>query len=470
MDEKLRNQREMLELAERSAGIGIWDMDMRTGLVRGTAQFFQNLGLPPTREAVPIERLRAMRHPDDRAAVVENFRKAIESGLDHYETEYRIVRPDGEVRWILGRGKVVRDKSGKAVRYSGVDIDITDRKNAEAKLHATEERYHALVENASDLVFTLDLDFRITSANPAVKRHFGYTPEELIGMPLSNFVPAEQLGKHREMLRRKLVEGARETRYEMEVVGKTGERRTLETSSTLFFDRRGRPAGIHAIARDITDRKKYEEHLALTTRELSHRTKNILAVVQALVSQIGRRASSFAEFEERLTGCVAALARSHDLLTESDWQGVEIGKLIASHLVPFGLDETRVSARGPAITLAPQSAQLIGLALHELATNAAKYGALRAPSGTIAVDWHFVGARGPVRLTWAEQGGPPIEQPTRRGFGSVVLERMAASLGGGAILEFHPEGVRWSVDVDQSYIAPPSHAVVPADLIADPPG
>jgi PAS domain S-box-containing protein len=452
MEKELRERDEILGLAEHSAGIGIWDMDMATRMVRGTAQFFNIVGLPPTEDLVPIDRLRALRHPDDREQVVKNFQYALDSGEDQYEAEYRIIRPDGEVRWIFGRGRVIRDQNGNVVRYSGVDIDVTDRKRTEEALRESEERYRSLIENANDLVFTLDLDLRLTSANPAVKRLLGYAPEELIGSPLGLYVPAGQIAKHEAMLRRKLSGEASETRYEMQVVDRTGQTRTLETASKLSSDRSGRPNGIHAIARDVTERKKYEEHLALTTRELSHRTKNVLAVVQAMVHQLGKQTGSFPEFERRLAGCVSALAHCHDLLVDSDWQGADLRELLARQLAPFGLDDKKVVALGPSLSLGPQATQLIGLALHELATNAAKHGALTTPAGTVAVEWQYVDPSGAIQLTWREHDGPRVSPPARRGFGHTVLERMAASLDGKVSLEFPPDGVRWSLLVDPAHI------------------
>jgi PAS domain S-box-containing protein len=301
-------------------------------------------------------------------------------------------------------------------------------------------------------VFTLDLDFRLTSANPAVRQLLGYAPEELIGTPLSRYVPPEQVAKHKEMLARKLAGEASETRYEMQVIDRTGQARTLETNSKLSFDRAGKPNAIHAIARDITERKKYEEHLAFTTRELSHRTKNVLAVVLAMVRQIGKQTDSFEAFEERFSGCIRALAYCHDLLVESDWQGADLRSLIELQVAPFGgLDGKKFIATGPSLTLAPHAAQLIGLALHELATNAAKHGALTAPAGVVEIGWQPEGP-GAMRVTWREQDGPPVAPPTRHGFGHTVLERMAASLGGDVSLEFLPEGLRWTLVVDATHI------------------
>jgi PAS domain S-box-containing protein len=131
--------RDALALAEESAGIGVWSIDLTTSRVRGTAQFFRILGLPPTTESVPVEVVRAMRHPDDRERVVAGFRQALDGGNDSYEIEYRIVRPDGGIRWIFGRGRVIRAPDGTPLRYSGVDLDITDRKATEAALAAATE-------------------------------------------------------------------------------------------------------------------------------------------------------------------------------------------------------------------------------------------------------------------------------------------------------------------------------------------
>ncbi|HUH93471.1 MAG TPA: ATP-binding protein [Casimicrobiaceae bacterium] len=139
-----------LALAEQSAGLGVWSIDLTTGMLRATPQFFRILGLPPTRECVPMESVRSLRHPADRERVLAGFRRALEEGTDAYEMEYRIVRPDGELRWIFGRGRIIRDANGKPVRYSGIDLDITDRKVAEEALATARtelERMNRILEN-----------------------------------------------------------------------------------------------------------------------------------------------------------------------------------------------------------------------------------------------------------------------------------------------------------------------------------
>jgi len=255
------------------------------------------------------------------------------------------------------------------------------------------------------------------------------------------------------MLHRKLAGEAVETRYEMQVIDRAGQTRTLETNTRLSYDRGAMPHAIQAIARDITARKKYEEHLAFTTRELSHRAKNILAVVLAMARQIGKQTTDFDQFEDRFSGCIKALAYSHDLLIESDWQGADLRSLIALQVAPFGgLDGKKFSATGPSLTLAPQATQLIGLALHGLATNAMKHGALTTSTGAVAIEWRAENLNGAMRLIWREQNGPIVVPPTRRGFGHTVLDRMATSLGGEVSFEFPPEGVRWALAIDAAHI------------------
>ena len=152
MERQLRERDETLSLAERSAGIGVWDIELATGMVRGTPQFFRLMGLPPTEEGVPIEAVRRLRHPDDRGRVVDGYRQAVASGADAQESEYRIVRPsDGETRWIFGRGRVIRDLAGNPARYSGIDIDITGRKLAETALAESQAKLEAAVAALADM-------------------------------------------------------------------------------------------------------------------------------------------------------------------------------------------------------------------------------------------------------------------------------------------------------------------------------
>jgi two-component sensor histidine kinase len=161
---------------------------------------------------------------------------------------------------------------------------------------------------------------------------------------------------------------------------------------------------------------------------------------------IARRSESIEDFEARFHGCIQALAYSHDLLVQHEWQGATLEELLRVQLAPFGgLDGGRFVARGPQVYLRPQAMQSLGLIMHELATNATKHGALSTPAGTIAIDW--VREADSVRLTWAERGGPPVAPPNRKGFGQVVFERIGASLEGDIATEFRPEGLLCTVNI-----------------------
>ena len=272
--EALSESHAKLTLAEQSAGIGIWDTDLATDLCRATPTFFQLMGLPPSDEPVPNDRVRAIRHPEDAPKVVDGFRQALAEGRDHYEVEYRIVRPsDGQQRWIFGRGRVIRDAAGKPVRYSGVDIDITDRKRA-------------------------------------------------------------------------------------------------------------------------------EEHIRLLMNELNHRINNLLMVIQAIARQTATTADPH-DFAERFTERLNGIAASNALLVSGNWQGVDLAELARSQVTPFAGNSGRIGLDGPAIRVKPQAAQAIGMALHELATNAAKHGALANDSGRIEISWSVASDdAGTFRLVW----------------------------------------------------------------------
>lgn len=191
--------------------------------------------------------------------------------------------------------------------------------------------------------------------------------------------------------------------------------------------------------------------MGFVMRELSHRSKNLLTVVQSMARQTGRHTSDAAEFQARFEDRISSLARSHDLLVARNWTGATIAELVERQLMPF-LDAAndRVSLDGPTLLLRPDAAQNIGMALHELATNASKHGALSVPSGCIRVAWRVEEAAPEPRLhmSWEETDGPPVTPPERRGFGHVVIERMVSmALRGSARLDWKPDGVAWTLDV-----------------------
>jgi PAS domain S-box-containing protein len=214
----------------------------------------------------------------------------------------------------------------------------------------------------------------------------------------------------------------------------------------------GKAERMVSIMVDITERKKTEDHIRFLLLEVSHRAKNLLSVIQAIAGQTVRSAGSLDEFETRFSSRLHGLAASHDILVSQSWQGAPLAELVRLQLAPFvDVGSSRLELVGPDVVLEVRAAQAIGLALHELANDAAKYGALSAPTGKVRVSWTFDDAGAhprPLRLSWAELGGPPATAPVKKGFGYLVIERMAASsVSGEVAMEHSPAGLRWVLTI-----------------------
>jgi PAS domain S-box-containing protein len=229
-------------------------------------------------------------------------------------------------------------------------------------------------------------------------------------------------------------------------------------------DSEGRISKLVATIRDITEAKETEEQIKILMHEVNHRAKNLFAVVQAVTRQMGSTEEG-KEFAQRLGERLAALAKSYDLLVRNEWRGVSASELVQSQLAHFkDLIGARVFLEGPPAQLTPSAAQTIGMALHELATNAGKYGALSNGEGIVRVSWAVAQSAGQsyFRIRWSEEGGPPMVRPQRRGFGRTVLVKLAGhALGAKVILDFPPSGLVWMLSAQ-------AHAVLePEPLLAN---
>jgi PAS domain S-box-containing protein len=224
----------------------------------------------------------------------------------------------------------------------------------------------------------------------------------------------------------------------------------------------GKAERMVSIVTDVTDRKAAEDHIQFLMHEISHRSKNLLMVIQSIARRTARTAGTMEEFENRFERRLQGLAASHDVLVRENWHGAPLADLVRQQLVPFvEIRSSRFEIAGPDVVITAEAAQAIGLAIHELATNAIKYGALSDPAGKVSVSWRFdgeAGASGPLLLSWIEQGGPPVSPPSRRGFGHVVIgEMVERSLNGKVAMEFASEGLNWRVSVPA------------ANLVSEPP-
>lgn len=237
------------------------------------------------------------------------------------------------------------------------------------------------------------------------------------------------------------LDGKGEYDIEFRMLNRDGTVRWTASRAAVMRDETGRPVRMVGVDVDITSRKAAEERLMLLAREVDHRAKNMLAVVQAMVRLT--RADTVEGLVKALEGRIGALARAHNLIAGARWKGAEIRRLVEEELAPYRIgDGGRIDVNGPAVSLASAAAQCLAMALHELATNAAKYGALSAPGGRVAVAWRYDDAAGLLVLQWCETGGPPVRQPAHRGFGMGVIERtIGQQIGGEVRFDWRPEGL-----------------------------
>ncbi|KOX59201.1 histidine kinase [Streptomyces purpurogeneiscleroticus] len=323
-----------------------------------------------------------------------------------------------------------------------------------AVLAASEARYRLAVESASDYaIFTTDLTGRITAWNTGAQNLMGWTEEEAVGAPANLiFTPEDDR------------EATAETEMRLSVTEGRGEddRWHLRKDGTRFWanglmmplrDDAGGLAGFLKILRDRTEQKRAGERQAMLLNELNHRVKNTLATVQAFTTQSLRTASSLSEARESIMARLIALAQAHDVLTAEDWEGADIAKIVADALRLHGGDGERCRWQGNALRVAPRIALALSMMLHELATNAIKYGALSNATGNVLVTWTTEEAAEVSRelrlhFCWQESGGPPVTPPSRKGFGSRLIERgLANELGGEARVLYEPQGVICKLDI-----------------------
>jgi two-component sensor histidine kinase len=209
----------------------------------------------------------------------------------------------------------------------------------------------------------------------------------------------------------------------------------------------GKAHRLVSIVADVTDRKAAEDHAQFLMHELSHRSKNLLAVIQSISRRTARTSTTMKEFESRFGQRLQGLAASHDVLVRNSWQGAPLADLMRQQLMPFiDIQGSRVELIGPDIVVTPEATQAIGLAIHELATNAIKYGALSVPAGKVKISWALASRE--LLLKWVERGGPRVVPPSRNGFGHLVIgEMIERSLNAKVALEFVTHGLEWSVSI-----------------------
>jgi PAS domain S-box-containing protein len=417
--------------------IGIADLE-------GNALFVNEAG----RKLVGLPDLTAVRStrvieyfpPADRERVLHEVLPAVRaSGFWEGELKFRHFRTGDEIP-VLYNIFPVRGTSGEIAAYGTVTRDLTESKLAEQRLRALA----SIVESSDDAIVSKNLDGIIMSWNKGAERVFGYTAEEAVGRSITMVIPRERQSEELDILTR-IRRGERIDHFETVRQHKSGSLITVSLTVSPVKDAEGRITGASKIARNITEQRRSQEQIAVLAREAEHRSKNLLASVQAVINV--SRADSLDGLKKVILGRVQALANVHSLFVETRWIGAELSAIATQELAPyFEGAPKRVRIDGPPVLLAPDAAQSLAMVLHELATNAVKYGALSGAAGHVSLSWRHGDGR-QLTLCWKEEGGPPVQAPSRRGFGSQLIERMAVQLQGAARFDWRPDGLVCEIDV-----------------------
>jgi PAS domain S-box-containing protein len=318
-------------------------------------------------------------------------------------------------------------------------------------LRARFARYETALRGSQVIVYTQDRDLRYTSiSNPMLGRAI----EDILGRTDAEILPPDSADAIMVMKREALAGGQAKS---MEIALADGPgTRWHDLHVEPLRNHAGAIVGLTCASVDVTERKEGEAHLRMLLRELTHRSKNLLAVIQAMARQSAQHSGSIDSFLNQFSSRLQALAASHDLLVRESWTGASLRELIRAQLAGYiDRDADQIALDGPDIELKPEAAQNLGLALHELAVNAAQFGALSVPGGRLSISWGPPGAGDDkaVALDWREQFGPRVKPPRKRGFGSMVIERnLTRALEAQVNLDFDADGVRCHIVIPASQI------------------
>jgi two-component system CheB/CheR fusion protein len=310
--------------------------------------------------------------------------------------------------------------------------------------------YRDLYEYSPDGCITADTETgTILTCNHSASSATGHTKDELLSMSVLSLYPDEEHERMQHIFAT-VSDGVRVNDAEFQGLRKDGSRFTMSLSITPVYNANGKVVAGRGVVRDISDRKDAEIAQQRLLHELDHRVKNALANVQAIADQTARNTDSLPAFMERFRGRLNAMSNIHVALSSNHWKGVDISKLVDLSIMPFADRSRRIILHGANIGLSLEATRSLGMVLHELATNASKYGALSVATGNVDIHWEIAGDkdRRHLRLDWTESGGPEVHEPSARGFGRQLIEEsIAYELGGNTLLNFSPGGVRCTLEI-----------------------
>ena len=353
-------------------------------------------------------------------------------------------RPDGTRVPFIPHPKPLYDAAGRFIGIVHMLVEIVENKQADDYAR----RLTSIVEFSDDAIVSKDLNGTIVSWNAGAERLFGYTAAEVIGRPVTILIPPERLDEEPGILAR-ISRGEHIDHYETIRRRKDGSPVEISLTVSPVKDASGRIVGASKIARDISERRRAQEQQNVLLAEMKHRVKNTLATVQAIAMQTLRRTPR--EERDAFLARLHGLGKAHDLLSLKSWDRAPLRDVVGAALGAFqeARRERFLIEGSDDVWLDANRSLLLAMALHELATNAVKYGALSNASGRVRVTWELSREDGTSRLAfrWQEHGGPPVEEPKRKGFGSSLMERALPAGLGATRLEFNPHGLACTVNI-----------------------
>ena len=339
--------------------------------------------------------------------------------------------------------------------YARRAVDFIERHRSEEALRRSEERYKGIYENAGTGIYIADLAGRFQYCNPAYASMHGYTEDELRKLTTKDLVHPEDWPRHTPQIQLLTLEKVRSFEIMNRCIAKAGDILWVHKHVSLLRDAVGRPESMIALVTDVTARKRAEDARELLHAELDHRVKNALATVSAVVGHTQEGSRSVGSFAAALKGRIRSMATTHELLSARRWQGISFTELVRRELAPYA-SRSNTEIDGPEVILEPEAGLAMAMVLHELATNAAKYGALSTKGGHVMITWERPHNSQPPNLlvNWKEFGGPPVVAPEKSSFGtSTIRDLIPYEFGGRVDLTLAPEGVRCRIELPADWLS-----------------
>jgi PAS domain S-box-containing protein len=428
----MREAQARLESALEAARMVSWRWDPETDLVEPSRTADQLFGLPPGHDWHTSRQGFALVHPEDRDRHFDLASEGVRTGKG-WRSEFRIIRPvDGQILWLEEHTHPVLDPATGRTFFMGLVADISERKAAEAALRDSEERFRQFGDASSDVLWIRRVDdLQWEYLTPAFEQIYGLPREEALrGTGLTTWMELI-LPEDRDRAAAGIARVAAGERSVLEyrIRRPDGQVRWIRNTDFPLRDDSGRVRRIGGIGHDVTQEKRTAERLGIMVRELQHRTRNLIAVVASMAKQTGAAATSLPAFIDEFSRRLESLSRVQGLLSREDRDEVELSEIVNSELDALGAARLgkRLSVSGPPVRLPSKIVQMLALALHELATNARKHGALSTASGRLSVAWQVSGETGAgsrVVIDWREDGTPPPTEGgvLRRGYGRELIE------------------------------------------------